>query len=113
MDDRLHNIIEERKDKILIELAAGRGNIPVISAVGKSLAEAWENSLIALYYYGCDIRTQYDKKNSDGNFVDPPSKDCSMRMVIEDPASEPLIHRAFPGGVEDLEEYRQEVLEGS
>lgn len=111
-DERLRNIIQERKDKILVELAAGRGNIPVISVIGKSLAEAWENSLIALYYYGCEIRTQYDKKGSDGNFIDPPSKDCSMRMIIEDPASEPLIHRAFPGGLEDLEEYRQEVLEG-
>ncbi len=112
VDERLRNIIEERKDKILVELAAGRGNIPVITVTGKSLAEAWENSLIALYYYGCEIRTQYDKKDSTGNFIDPPSKDCSMRMIIEDPASEPLIHRAFPGGLEDLEEYRQEVLQG-
>ncbi len=112
MDDRLSKTIEERKDTILVELDAGRGNIPVISAIGKSLAEAWENSLIALYHYGCEIRTQYDKRNSDGDFVDPPSKDCSMRMIIEDPSSEPLIHRAFPGGLEDLEEYRQEVLEG-
>ncbi len=35
-----------------------------------------------------------------------------MRMVIADPASEPLIHRCMPGGLEDLEEYRQEVCLG-
>jgi thymidylate synthase len=31
---------------------------------------------------------------------------------VEDPFAEPRIHRAFPGGLEDLEIYRQEVVEG-
>ena len=32
-------------------------------------------------------------------------------MTIRNPLQEPRIHRAFPGGIEDLEVYRQEVVE--
>ena len=75
-------------------------------AKGTCLAEAWEQSLIAVYKEGCDIATEYDKPG------DPPSKDCSMTIVVEDPLAEPMIHRDFPGGLEDLQEYVMEVLDG-
>ncbi len=97
--------------------AAGRaepkvtGSIPVLVAEGRGLAEAWENSLLALSERGGRVPTEYDKK-ADGETVDEPSLDCTMVMTVHEPASEPFIHRAFPGGLEDLEEYRQEVLEG-
>lgn len=80
--------------------------IPVLMASGKSLAEAWEKSVLLLYEKGCDFKTEYDKPD------DPPSKDATMMVVVEEPMSEPFIHRAFPGGPADLEEYRQEVLDG-
>ncbi len=88
------------------------GDIPVLFARGKSLPEAWENSLVSLWTGGCRIRTQYDEKDGAGNFLYPPSRDCSMVMIVEQPLSEPYIHRCFPGGLEDLEEYRQEVIDG-
>jgi len=88
------------------------GSIPVLTARGKSLAEAWENSLLALNEGGAEVRTEYDATDDSGEYADPPSLDATMVMVVEEPASEPLIHRAFPGGLEDLEEYRQEVLDG-
>jgi thymidylate synthase len=80
--------------------------IPVLTAGGQGIAEAWENSLIRLYEAGCDISTQYDKPG------DPPSKDATMLITVEDPLAEPMIHRDFPGGLEDLQEYVLEVLEG-
>ncbi|MHB8898093.1 MAG: thymidylate synthase [Thermoguttaceae bacterium] len=80
--------------------------IPVLTAQGRSIAEAWENSLLELYKSGCDIKTQYDKAD------DPPSKDATMLVTVEDPAAEPRIHRDFPGGFEDLQEYVMEVCEG-
>ena len=80
--------------------------IPVLSARGRSIAEAWENSLIELYKNGCDIKTMYDKPE------DPPSKDTTMMITIEDPLAEPMIHKDFPGGLEDLQEYVMEVVEG-
>ena len=82
------------------------GNIPVLFVEGQSLAEAWEKSLVSLYERGCDIKTEYDKPE------DPPSKDCSMTIVVHDPLAEPMIHRDFPGGLEDLQEYVLEVLDG-
>ncbi len=82
------------------------GSIPVLQARGKGLAEAWENSVLEVYNNGCAIKTEYDKPG------DPPSKDCSMTIVVEDPMAEPMIHRDMPGGLEDLQEYVLEVLDG-
>ena len=82
------------------------GNIPVLMVEGQGLAEAWERSLIALHQQGCDVATEYDKPG------DPPSKDCSMTIVVREPLAEPMIHRDFPGGLEDLQEYVLEVLDG-
>ena len=81
-------------------------NIPVITARGKNIPEAWEKAVIAAWEEGIEIKTEYDREG------DPPSKDCTMIMEIEEPMSEPRIHRAFPGGLEDLEVYRQEVMDG-
>jgi thymidylate synthase len=82
------------------------GNIPVLWVRGDSIASAWENSLIWLWSHGIDIETKYDRPG------DPPSKDCTMSIIVKKPFAEPRIHRCFPGGLEDLEIYRQEVIEG-
>jgi thymidylate synthase len=80
--------------------------IPVLTAKGKGIAEAWENSLIILNKKGCDIKTMYDKPE------DPPSKDATMMITIMNPLAEPMIHKDFPGGLEDLQEYVMEVVDG-
>jgi thymidylate synthase len=80
--------------------------IPVLMAQGDCIARAWENALLELYRSGCDMKTQYDKPD------DPPSKDATMIVTIHDPLAEPMIHRDFPGGFEELEEYVMEVCEG-
>lgn len=82
------------------------GNIPVLMVEGEGLAETWERSLVKAYREGCDIKTEYDKPD------DPPSKDCSMTLLIRNPLAEPMIHRDMPGGLEDLQEYVMEVLDG-
>ncbi|MBD3308124.1 hypothetical protein GF339_16900 [candidate division KSB3 bacterium] len=80
--------------------------IPVLHVEADCIARAWEESLISLYKQGCDLKTQYDKPD------DPPSKDATMILTITDPLKEPMIHRDFPGGLEDLQEYVMEVVEG-
>lgn len=80
--------------------------IPVLKIEGKTLPEAWERAVIATWEDGLGIKTEYDKPG------DPLSKDCTMVMVVAEPMAEPRIHRAFPGGLEDLEVYRQEVVSG-
>ncbi len=81
-------------------------NIPTLFVRGKNLPEAWEKAVLECWHHGVAIKTEYDKPE------DPPSKDCTMMLVVEDPFAEPRIHRAFPGGLEDLEIYRQEVVDG-
>ena len=80
--------------------------IPVLKVEGETIPEVWERAVISCWEQGIRIRTEYDKAD------DPPSRDCSMVMVIRRPLGEPRIHRAFPGGLGDLEIYRQEVVDG-
>jgi thymidylate synthase len=80
--------------------------IPVLHVEADSIARAWEESLIVLHKSGCDIKTQYDKPG------DPASKDATMLITITDPLKEPMIHKDFPGGPEELQEYVMEVLDG-
>jgi thymidylate synthase len=82
------------------------GRIPTLCVTGRTLPEAWEKAVLACWEQGAAIRTEYDKPG------DPPSRDCTMMWVVEDPFREPRLHRAFPGGLEDLEVYRQEVVDG-
>ncbi len=78
--------------------------IPVLHVQGRSLAEAYENALVALYEKGMAVATQYDKPG------DPRSLDATMNITVLEPWSDPMIHKAFPGGIEDLREYVMEVL---
>ncbi len=78
-------------------------NIPVLTVSGAALAEAYEKALLELYRNGIPFKTQYDKPG------DPLSIDSTMNITILEPFKEPMIHRAFPGGIEDLKEYVMEL----
>ncbi len=80
--------------------------IPVVAITADCLPEAWEKTVIAVWENGIDIRTQYDKPD------DPPSRDATAVVTVTDPFREPRIHKNFPGGPEELESYRQEVVAG-
>jgi thymidylate synthase len=78
-------------------------NIPVITISEKTLSQAFESALVALYNSGTRFKTQYDKPG------DPMSLDCTLNLTIHEPESEPMIHMAFPGGIEQLREYVMEL----
>ena len=78
-------------------------NIPVLCVEGRTLAEAYERALVALYRRGVPMATQYDRPG------DPPSLDATMNITILEPWADPMIHKAFPGGIEDLREYVLEL----
>ena len=80
--------------------------IPVLHVEADCIARAWELSLIELHQKGCDVKTEYDKPE------DPPSKDATMFITIADPLQEPMIHKDFPGGAVELQEYVMEVCDG-
>jgi len=82
------------------------GNIPTLNVTARCLPEAWEKAVLAVWKNGAEIRTEYDKPE------DPPSRDATVMITVENPFNEPRIHKNFPGGPEELEAYRQEVCEG-
>ena len=80
--------------------------IPTITITADCLPEAWEKAVLAVWDNGIEIKTQYDKPD------DPPSKDATVMITVTNPFNEPRIHKNFPGGPEELEAYRQEVVNG-
>ena len=78
---------------------------PIFKIQGKTLPEVWEKAVAAVYEHGVPIATEYNP--------DERSRDCTMVMVIEEPLSEPRIHRgASISGSQYYHEYTEEVLEG-
>ncbi len=70
---------------------------------GNSLPTAYHDALFALYVMGDEVPCP-DYKTT--------QRECSMTMVISRPLKEPMISRLFIGGAHDLEQYRQEMLDG-
>lgn len=81
-------------------------SIPLLSVSGKGLPEAWEKAVLAVADRGVEVRTEYDAPE------DPPSLDATVTIEVQEPLSEPRLHKNFPGGPTELEIYRQEVIEG-
>ncbi len=79
--------------------------LPVLFARGRTIPEAWERSLLTLLAEGQHTRSE----NAQGQ---KGTLDSTMVMVIEDPLAEPRIHRALPGGLDDLWIYVAEVVDG-
>ena len=77
-----------------------------IHIVTESLPLAWDKAVIACWETGESFPTEYDKPG------DPSSRDVAALIHVTRPFEEPRIHRAVPGGLDDLEKYRSEVLYG-
>lgn len=74
-----------------------------IMSVGRSLPEAYHRMLLDLQTYG------EPSKCSDWNTT---QREISATMVVEQPLAEPMISKLFIGGARELEQYRQEMLDG-
>jgi thymidylate synthase len=92
-------------DDTLVELAPVF-DLPVICVQARGLAEGWERSLLELWRKGTSIPTQYDREC--GSL----SRDAMLVLSVAEPFSEPRLHRALPGGVEDIAVYIEEVCRG-
>ena len=83
------------------------GSQPVIAVSGRTLPEAWQKTMLALYERGCSTPTSFDRAG------DPESKDATVLVTVEEPFAEPRLHKkAIPAGLEELEIYRLEVVAG-
>ena len=93
----------EANDLYFYEKPQDMNNIPVLCVAGNTLAETYEAALVRLYHEGTRFRTQYDKPG------DPLSLDCTLNATVLDPERDPMIHQAFPGGIDELKEYVLEL----
>jgi len=82
------------------------GDVPALSITATCLPEAWEKAVLAVWDHGLAVKTQYDKPD------DPASRDATVMITVANGFNEPRIHKNFPGGPEELESYRQEVVSG-
>jgi hypothetical protein len=57
--------------------------------VADSIPQAHYRAMKAVWEQGLAIRTEYDRKDSRGQFIDPPSRDARVLVEITDPFSEP------------------------
>ena len=74
-----------------------------LASFGYTLPEAYHDSLKKLWAWG-DIVPCPDYNTE--------QQELSMTMVVKFPIAEPMISRLFIGGYHELEQYRQEMLDG-
>lgn len=73
------------------------------SSYGRTLPEAYHEALTLLHDCGDLVECP------DYNTI---QKEISMTMVVEQPLAEPMISKLFIGSYRELEQYRQEMLDG-
>ena len=77
-----------------------------IHIITQTLPQAWEQAVAQCWHNGSEFHTEYDQSSA------PSSRDVVAMIHVSEPFSQPRIHRAFPGGLNDLEKYRAETLYG-
>lgn len=70
---------------------------------GTTLPEAYHKAIRLLKMHGEEVPCPDYNTNQ---------KEISLTMVVEHPLQEPMISRLFIGGYRELEQYRQEILDG-
>jgi len=68
---------------------AEEGRIPTLHVVADSIPQAHYRAVKAVWEHGARIRTEYDKKNEKGEFIDPPSRDARVLIEVKKPWKEP------------------------
>ena len=69
--------------------SATAGRIPTLHVVADSIPQAHYRAMKAVWDQGLAIRTEYDRKSSSGEYIDPPSRDARVLVEITDPFGEP------------------------
>ena len=91
---------------------AEAGELPKIFVSAEIYPAAYELAILALNKHGTRSRTHYDKRDTDGNYLHPPSIEANVAVEVRNPLKEPRGHLMIPGDYRSLESYRQEVVDG-
>lgn len=79
--------MEEVKEGIFVH--RGNAEIPTYHVIADTIPEAFWKGLYVVHFGGYELRTQYDRKNSDGSFIDPPGRDAAVLIEIKEPLKQP------------------------
>ncbi|MEM3046630.1 MAG: thymidylate synthase, partial [Candidatus Bathyarchaeia archaeon] len=76
---------------------------PVIVVSGRSLADTWERAVLEVWSTGLEVPTEYGEK----------AKEATLLMTVEEPFTEPRVHRGDVVAAMGTRSYVEEVLEGT
>jgi len=65
------------------------GRIPTLHVVADSVPQAYYRAMKAVWESGLAIRTEYDRKDKRGDYIDPPSRDARVLIEVKDPFRQP------------------------
>jgi thymidylate synthase len=65
------------------------GNIPTFHIKADSIPEAYWKAIHTVHNKGYELRTQYDRKDDNEGFIDPPGKDAKVTIEITHPFAQP------------------------
>jgi hypothetical protein len=65
------------------------GRIPTLHIEADSIPQAHYRAMKAVWERGLAIRTEYDRKDSSGAYIDPPSRDARVLIEVKDPFKQP------------------------
>ncbi|MDP6779666.1 MAG: thymidylate synthase [Candidatus Latescibacteria bacterium] len=69
--------------------ATQQGRLPTLHVEADSIPQAHFRAIKAVWENGLEIRTEYDRRNADGSYLDPPSRDARVLIEVKDPFAQP------------------------
>jgi thymidylate synthase len=91
----------------MLNNANDQGRLPTIHIIADSIPRAHFRAMKAVWEQGLAIRTEYDRKDSAGKFIDPPSRDARVLIEVTDPFAQP---RYAPTSFCEIGTYIAEIL---
>jgi thymidylate synthase-like protein len=83
------------------------GRCPTLHIVADSIPQAHFRAMKAVWEHGLAIRTEYDRKDDAGRYIDPPSRDARVLIEVKDPFAQP---RYAPLSFCEIGTYIAEIL---
>lgn len=65
------------------------GRVPTLHVVGDSIPRAYFRAMKTVWQNGLAMRTEYDRRDASGAYIDPPSRDARVLIEVEDPFAQP------------------------
>jgi hypothetical protein len=69
--------------------ATQAGRLPTLHVRADSIPRAHFRAVKAVWEQGLQIRTEYDRRDNSGHYLDPPSRDARVLIEVEDPFAQP------------------------